>query len=97
MKTSIQIRNGVSSQIVELIVRLVDLIPWPVRRAAMGMRPYHFLMESLGLLRMYLAGIEPLLSWALMNSGPRLFVSMTFQTDASQRQRRRIRDCWPIL
>lgn len=36
MKTSIQIRNGVSSQIVELIVRLVDLIPWPVRRAAMG-------------------------------------------------------------
>src|SRR4030043_1395510 len=36
MKTSIQIRNGVSSQVVELIVRLVELIPWPVRRAAMG-------------------------------------------------------------
>jgi hypothetical protein len=36
MKTSIQIRNGVSSQVVELIVRLVELIPWPVRRTAMG-------------------------------------------------------------
>ena len=36
MKTSIQIRNGVSSQMVDLVVRLVDLIPWPVRRSAMG-------------------------------------------------------------
>jgi hypothetical protein len=36
MKTSIQIRNGVSSQMVDLIVRLVDLIPWPIRRSAMG-------------------------------------------------------------
>jgi len=36
MKTSIQIRNGVSSQMVDLIVRLIDLIPWPIRRSAMG-------------------------------------------------------------
>ena len=36
MKTSIQIRNGATEQIVELIARLVDLIPWPVRRSAMG-------------------------------------------------------------
>ena len=36
MKTSIQIRNGVSSQTVDMIVRLVDLIPWPIRRSAMG-------------------------------------------------------------
>ena len=36
MKTSIQIRNGVSSQTVDLIVRLIDLIPWPIRRSAMG-------------------------------------------------------------
>ena len=36
MKTSIQIRNGATEQIMELIARLVDLIPWPVRRSAMG-------------------------------------------------------------
>jgi hypothetical protein len=36
MKTSIQIQNGATEQIVELIARLVDLIPWPVRRSAMG-------------------------------------------------------------
>jgi len=36
MKTSIQVRNGVSSQMVDLVVRLVDLIPWPIRRTAMG-------------------------------------------------------------
>jgi hypothetical protein len=36
MKTSIQIRNRVSSKIVELIVRLVNLIHWPVRRTARG-------------------------------------------------------------
>jgi hypothetical protein len=36
MKTSTLIRNEVSSQMVELIARLVDLIPWPVRRSAMG-------------------------------------------------------------
>ena len=36
MKTSIQVRNGVSSQMVDLVVRLVDLIPWPIRRSAMG-------------------------------------------------------------
>src|SRR4030042_5173563 len=36
MKTSIVIRNGVSQQMVDLIVRLVDLIPWPIRRSAMG-------------------------------------------------------------
>ena len=36
MKTSTLIRNGVSPQMVDLISRLVDLIPWPVRRSAMG-------------------------------------------------------------
>ena len=36
MKTSIQIRNGVSSQMVDLVARLVELIPWPIRRSAMG-------------------------------------------------------------
>ena len=36
MKTSIQVRNGVSSQMVDLVIRLVDLIPWPIRRTAMG-------------------------------------------------------------
>ena len=36
MKTSIQVRNGVSEQMVALVVRLVDLIPWPIRRSAMG-------------------------------------------------------------
>ena len=36
MKTSIQKRNGVTEQVVDLIIRLVDLIPWPVRRSAMG-------------------------------------------------------------
>ena len=36
MKTSTQIRNGVSSEMVDLVARLVDLIPWPIRRSAMG-------------------------------------------------------------
>lgn len=36
MKTSILSQNGVSQQIVDLVVRLVDLIPWPLRRSAMG-------------------------------------------------------------
>lgn len=36
MKTSTLVRNEVSPKIVELIARLIDLIPWPVRRSAMG-------------------------------------------------------------
>ena len=36
MKTTTLARNGVSTEMVELISRLVDLIPWPVRRCAMG-------------------------------------------------------------
>ncbi|NOY69701.1 MAG: transposase [Deltaproteobacteria bacterium] len=36
MKTSTLVRNGVSTELVELISRLVDLIPWPSRRSAMG-------------------------------------------------------------
>ncbi len=36
MKTSTLTRKGVSTQLVELVTRLVDLIPWPARRRAMG-------------------------------------------------------------
>ena len=36
MKISTLIRNEVSPQTVKLVARLVDLIPWPIRRAAMG-------------------------------------------------------------
>ena len=36
MKTSVVIRNGVTSQVIELIGRLIDMIPWPNRRSAMG-------------------------------------------------------------
>jgi len=36
MKTSILSQNGVSQQIVDLVSRLVDLIPWPLKRSAMG-------------------------------------------------------------
>ena len=36
MKTSTLVRNGISEELVGLISRLVDLIPWPVRRCAMG-------------------------------------------------------------
>jgi hypothetical protein len=36
MKTSTLVRKGVSPEMVALISRLVDLIPWPVRRSAMG-------------------------------------------------------------
>jgi hypothetical protein len=36
MKTSTLVRNGVSTEMVGLISRLVDLIPWPERRCAMG-------------------------------------------------------------
>lgn len=36
MKTSTLDRNKVTKETVSLIARLVDLIPWPVRRSAMG-------------------------------------------------------------
>jgi len=36
MKTSILARNGITPQMTELVSRLVDMIPWPVRRQAMG-------------------------------------------------------------
>lgn len=36
MKTSTVVRNAVSQQLVDLIARLVDMIPWPIRRSAMG-------------------------------------------------------------
>ncbi len=36
MKTSLVIRNGVTPQVIELIGRLIDMIPWPSRRSAMG-------------------------------------------------------------
>ena len=36
MKTTTLRQNGVSQQIVDLVARLVDLIPWPLRRSAMG-------------------------------------------------------------
>ena len=36
MKTSTLERNGVSTQMVDLIGRLIDLIAWPARRRAMG-------------------------------------------------------------
>jgi len=36
MKTSTLVRNEISSQVVELIGRLIKMIPWPGRRSAMG-------------------------------------------------------------
>lgn len=36
MKTSTLVRNGISQEIVDLISRLINLIPWPARRCAMG-------------------------------------------------------------
>ncbi|MBI5659850.1 MAG: transposase [Nitrosomonadales bacterium] len=36
MNTTTLARNGVSAEMVDLISRLVDLIPWPERRRAMG-------------------------------------------------------------
>src|SRR5680860_619959 len=36
MKTSTLDRNGISTDLVDLVSRLVDLIPWPERRRAMG-------------------------------------------------------------
>jgi len=36
MKTSTLVRNGISPELVSLVLRLVDLIPWPTRRSAMG-------------------------------------------------------------
>lgn len=36
MKTTTLARTGVSAEMVELISRLVDKIPWPARRSAMG-------------------------------------------------------------
>ena len=36
MKPTTLARNGVSTEMVELIERLIELIPWPQRRRAMG-------------------------------------------------------------
>lgn len=36
MKTTTLAQNGVTAEMVSLIARLVDLIPWPERRRAMG-------------------------------------------------------------
>jgi hypothetical protein len=36
MKSSTLVRNGVSTEMVELIGRLIDVIGWPARRRAMG-------------------------------------------------------------
>ena len=36
MKTSTLDRNGISTELVDLVSRLVDMIPWPERRRAMG-------------------------------------------------------------
>ena len=36
MKTSTLVRNGITPELVGLISRLVDLIPWPEKRRAMG-------------------------------------------------------------
>jgi hypothetical protein len=36
MKTSILTQNRISGQVVALISRLVNLIPWPARRQAMA-------------------------------------------------------------
>src|ERR1035438_9875722 len=36
MKTSTLDRNRISTELVDLVSRLVDLIPWPERRRAMG-------------------------------------------------------------
>ena len=36
MKTSTLVRNGATPEAVELILRLIKLIPWPARRSAMG-------------------------------------------------------------
>jgi hypothetical protein len=36
MKTSTVFRNTVSPQVVDLITRLINMIPWPIRRSAMG-------------------------------------------------------------
>ena len=49
--------NGVSSQMVDLVARLVDLIPWPIRRSAMGDVAISLLDGKPGP-RMCLVGIE---------------------------------------
>ncbi len=36
MKTTTLVRNGISMEMVSLISRLVEMIPWPARRCAMG-------------------------------------------------------------
>lgn len=36
MKISTVIRNGITPEVIELIGRLVDMIPWPGRRSAIG-------------------------------------------------------------
>ncbi len=36
MKTATVIRNGISPEVIKSVGRSVDMIPWPVRRSAMG-------------------------------------------------------------
>ena len=63
MKTSTVIRNGVTPQVIELVARLVDMIPWPVRRSAMGDVIISLLTVNRELRKMYLVGAGALQRW----------------------------------
>jgi hypothetical protein len=36
MKTSTLVRNGISQEVVDLISRIIDKVPWPIKRSVMG-------------------------------------------------------------
>ena len=93
MKTSTLERNGVSTEMVDLIGRLIDLIAWPARRRAMGDVTMTLLDGKRRVAEDVFAGIEEPLNWAFMSIELASLASMTSQPEASQKQKTSTPSC----
>ena len=97
MKTSTLMRNGVSQQMVNLIARLVDLIPWPVRRSAMGDVVLSILDSKPRVAEDVFGWNRTTVELGMNECRTKILCVSDLQPDASRRRRRRIPDCWVIL
>lgn len=93
MKTSTLVRNEVSTEMVELVARLVDLISWPARRRAMG-------DVTLSLLDGKPRVAESVFGWsrAAVKTGITEFqTGVPFVNDLSTRRKPKMEDKYPGL
>src|SRR5450759_4367177 len=93
MKPTTLARNGVSTEMVELIGRLIDLIAWPARRRAMGDVTVALLDGKRRVAEECSGGIEKSLNWAFMNIKLASSASMTSPPEASQKQKTSTPSC----